>query len=382
MRKHSLPRLFLGLATSALLVVGCKEKADPVFDAPTITISPSEVKAGAGAVIPLTITVASGAALKSVTLDGVTAPVKEYAAGSNTKSDVITYQYTVPSASTTLNFKVTDTQNVPKMTSATPVLVSPGLPVLSMIASGDGAAIKKDSLNHFDTYGYKRGMNWLTVGGTFPLADSIIFSARGNKGVWTFNAPAPAAAGGIGGGSALKVNRSNTSDWGGYLIMVLEQWSTRPAGSTDFTAGKMFKKEEMDALKTGDRVFAVDVYFENTDLNHPWATIKNSTGQAGGPKTTEGMKFQAVFTNKGKFASTGEKEIFLVKESYLTEPNKWQTLYFRNDDTNETTKATNPKVLAVPSDKVDRILLVPNFGYPGADSSPFYFKNFRIVPKP
>lgn len=179
---------------------------------------------------------------------------------------------------------------------------------------------------------------------------------------WNYGAISPT------GDTAFQLNRSkliideSTTAWGGWMTAMF-----------DFGADKPLPSAEMEYLRNGNRVLAMDVYFEERDAIHTFQEMYEYIQTGDNLKYPLGIKFQ-LRLGKEAFFNTGGNEWFAVKESYLNRPGEWQTLYFSQDDQGEPNFTYNTGI-----DEVDRFMLIPAYAYPYGESNYFYIRNIRIT---
>ncbi len=171
------------------------------------------------------------------------------------------------------------------------------------------------------------------------------------------------------GDTAFMMSRENLiindelAEWGGWMTTMF-----------DFDPANPLPADEMEAIKQGDRVFAMDVYFEESGDSPTFQEMADWTD--GNMKMPGGIKFQVRLGNQEAFAEGGT-EWFIAKEAYLEQPGKWQTLYFARDDLAETGLD-----YTTPASEVDRFMFVPAYAYPFGDNNNIYMKNVRLTTTP
>ncbi len=225
-------------------------------------------------------------------------------------------------------------------------------------------------------------------------ADTVLLVSRGDFGAdmdhggeWDFTPDMPQGEnnGLMMSRAALRQDPSflDTANWGGYMVPFFRYGKPLPGN------------EVLAALEGTARIFAVDVYFEETDSEHDFEKLKNFTTEDSweydpdlGMKqaiknSDEGVKFQLRLFNYDTwkaFPSWGSEpeKYFAIKEAYLTAPNEWQTLYFIDDDPGEQ-QTDRGEASQMSANDIDGIWLSPVYAYPWVDENKIYLKNFRIA---
>jgi hypothetical protein len=226
-----------------------------------------------------------------------------------------------------------------------------------------GSALKA-SIDYYDTWSYNRSTDWVTSDG--DLADYMMVSCRGNFNIdWTYGENAPD------GTPAAKLTTGLTT-WGGWTQALIDFSSN--ADSISITSEPL-PVNITSALKSGEKVVAMDVYYEDLDSEHPFDDIASYRAAN---KLKEGIKIQIRMQNAEAYSSINEGPSFLTKEAYITEAGKWQTLYFIFDDENDFT----PDEFYADGDNIDRFMVILNYQYNSAVSSNYWIKDLRVVNSP
>jgi len=216
----ALQMILWGFMAGLLVLSSCKDDEDPVFTEPTITVTPATPSQAPGQKVTFTIAVAAEGGLASVKLDNT--DIKTYSADADTKADVISYEYTVPSTATanlTLNFVVTDKQSTPKTaTAAIPLTLSTETVTVNAALTGtvNWVATKKYLL--VGNIYVQSGAELNIEPGTVILGDKVskgaLIVSRGAK----IHAKGTAAKPIIFTSNAPKGFR-NYGDWGGVVLL-------------------------------------------------------------------------------------------------------------------------------------------------------------------
>lgn len=222
----------------------------------------------------------------------------------------------------------------------------------------------KAGIDYYDTWSYERLTHWIPANG--DLNEYLMVSCRGNFNAdWEYGVTAPD------GSTAAKLTTGLTT-WGGWTQAILD--FTSNADSTTVSSVPL-PTELTASLKSGEKVVALDVYFEDLDAEHPFDTI---AGFRAANKLKQGIKIQIRMQNAEAYAAIQEGPAFLTKEAYVTKAGEWQTLYFTMDDTADFT----PNEIYDAGDNIDRFMVILNYQYPSAVSSNYFVKNLRVVDNP
>ncbi len=354
--KKNLIYLLAIILVPASLFMSCNDDDGP--DAPelSIAVDPLLTESEPGTTIEYTITVAGD--LKAVTLNST--EIKAFEEG--TFNDTFTYEYTFPADAgedAQLTFSVVDRDDnaVDAITQVSFIRPDYNLADFSNKIADEamwGDWWEGDAINP-------------APGATYDGADassSMYVTCRGGyaDNNWNFAADLPD------GGTGLMMTRlsiredDGSAAWDGYMIPVFGWYGD---GMTPPSS------EELDLVQVGQRVVAVDVYYE-TDSSSPVSF--NDLSEA------EGVKFQFRFGNLTKFKESGDKKgWFMAKEAFVSAPNTWETLYFAADDQGEVDNINGNDGMDATSDEVDFAWFIPAYGQSEWDSHKIYLKNFRIT---
>ncbi len=356
------------LSTAAFTFTSCDKDEDPVAPELSINVTPLLADVKPGETVDYTIVVAGD--LSSVTLNGDA--IKTYT--DQTFEDTIQHSYTFPETADSdmeVTFAVNDKGG--QMVDF-PVLIGFIQPDYSLadfsVKTADTAAWS-DWWEGLDIYGYP--------GATYSggdASDEMYVTCRGSfasDDVWNFSADLPDNMGtGLMMSREAIMNDDGTTAWGGFMISVLGYYGpgmTQP------------DLQQLNQVESGTRVVAVDVYFE-TDASSPISFDDISIDNNG-----NGAKFQFRFGNHQKFVESGDKGgWFVIKEAFVTEPDKWVTLYFSSNDDEEINKVDDDGNTVISmdgtADEVNFAWLVPAYGTVDYDTHKIYLKNFRITNLP
>ena len=215
--------LALGMLSASVLLTSCnKDDNNPTFADPTIGATAANAQQVPGGTVTFTIAVAADAGLKSVTQG--TTEIKTYS--TDTKTDVFTYDYTVPASQAlgtlAVQFTVTDMQGEAKTASATANITVTAQPKQTVVVD---AALAASTTWTADKFYLLKGNIYVQTGveltiqpGTIILGDKVtkgsLIVSRGGKIhavgtadkpiIFTSNAPA---------------NFRNYGDWGGVVLL-------------------------------------------------------------------------------------------------------------------------------------------------------------------
>jgi hypothetical protein len=352
MKKNLIYLLTIILIPTAMFM-GCAEDDGPQAPDLSITVDPLLTESEPGSTIEYSITVAGD--LKAVTLNNT--ELKTFDEG--TFNDTFTYEYTFPAeadADAQLTFSVVDRKNnsVNAITQVSYIRPDYALADFSNKIADEamwGDWWEGDGINPIAGATYDGG----------DASPSMYVTSRGGfaDDNWDFAADLPD------GGTGLMMTRlsirqdDGTAAWDGYMIPALGWYGegmTQPSS------------EELDLVKVGQRVIAIDVYYK-TDSESPKSFSDLSV--AG-----KGVKFQWRMGNLAKFKATSDKGgWFIAKEAFVAEPNKWITLYFDTNDEGEISNLTMDGT----SEEVNFAWLIPAFGQADWDSHKIFLKNLRIT---
>jgi hypothetical protein len=363
MKKNLIYLLAMMIIPSALFL-GCKDDEPDGPQAPTLSISvdPLITESEPGETIEYTITVAGD--LKAVTLNG--AEIKTFEEG--TFNDTFTYEYTFPadaSADAELTFAVVDREDNTVNTITQVSLIMPDYTLADFSVKIADEAMWSDhwegeSLNPIPGATYNGG----------DASPSMYVTSRGGfaDNNWDFAADLPDDGNGLMMTRLSIREETGGTAWGGYMIPVFGWYGagmTKPSST------------QLDLVKVGQRVIAIDVYYE-TDATSPKSFSDLSV--AG-----QGVKFQLRLGNLVKYKASGDKAgWFIAKEAFVAEPNKWVTLYFDADDVREIEgdpddEEDNGLTMDGASNEVDFAWFIPAMGQDHWDSHKIFLKNFRIT---
>ncbi len=355
MKKHLIYFLAI-LFVPAALFVSCNDDDGPEAPDLSISVDPLLTESEPGSTIDYTIIVAGD--LKSVTLNSTEIATFE----EGTFNDTITYQYTFPADAdqdAQLTFTVVDQQDMTLDAITQVSFIRPDYFLADFSTKIADEAMwgdwwEGDAINPMPGATYNGG----------DASPSVYVTCRGGYADdnWNFAADLPD------GGTGLMMTRLSILEddgsvaWDGYMIPVFGWYGegmTQPSS------------EELDLVKAGQRVVAVDVYYE-TDPDSPESFSDLSED--------EGVKFQFRFGNLTKFKESGDKKgWFMAKEAFVSTPDTWETLYFAADDQAEVDTINSNEGMDATSDEVDFAWLVPAYGQPNWDSHKIYLKNLRIT---
>ena len=356
--------IFLGMA-SMLVMQSCEDIPEPTreprldsYPPPTITIKspvvPLEgISAPVGGNINFTLSINAPAGIEQVLLNG--AEIMKY--GNGQLIIDYTYAYTVPDLEAIqLTFSVVDEDG--QSDSADPVMVLPevGFPADYLVVDFGGSLTNSwtETVGGWD----ERVFNEFSI--VSDHVSSTVASIVGNQGTPTFNADNP-----DGDGKVLKLYK-NPNEWGGYTYMML-----------DF--GLAFPQELIEEVEDSIRIIQMEVYYDETE--DPDYSLEDAINtETWGISPGKGMNFTLLLCNYDKhFGAHDNGGIFMAKEAYLTEANKWVTLSFVLPSGQRSTTGD------VTADQVDCIDIRPSPGYNDAafgnkplDNNPYYFRNLVL----
>jgi hypothetical protein len=351
--KKNLVYLLTTIIISATCFMSCDKDDEPQAPELAITVTPLITESEPGTKVEYTITVAGD--LAAVTLNN--AEIKTFEKG--TFNDSFTYEYTFPanaSADAQLTFSVKDIKGNTKDAITQISYIMPDYTLADFSVKTADEAMWGD-------WWEGKELNPIS-GATFNGGDasaSMYVTSRGGFADhnWDFAAALP------GGGTGLMMTRLSIREdeggtaWGGYMIPVFGWYG---AGMTKPSA------QQLDLTKAGQRVIAIDVYYETVATSPKSFADLSVTGK--------GVKFQFRLGNLAKFKASSDKGgWFMAKEAYVAEPNKWVTLYFSADDAEELAGLTMDGT----SNEIDFAWFVPAYGQDHWDSHKIFLKNFRIT---
>ncbi len=184
---------------------------------------------------------------------------------------------------------------------------------------------------------------------------------------WDFEANLP------GGGTGLMMTRLSIREedggtaWGGYMMPVFG-WYGEGMNQPS--------PHQLDMAKAEQRVIAIDLYYQ-TDASSPKSFEDLSV-------EGKGVKVQFRLGNLAKYKESADKKgWFIIKEAFISEPDKWITLYFSEDDEKEINARDDDGNLFLTMDggsnEVDFAWFIPAFGNDHWDSHKIFLRNFRIT---
>jgi hypothetical protein len=351
--KKNLIYLLAMIIIPATLFMSCNDDDGPQAPDLAITVDPLLTESEPGATIEYTITVAGD--LEAVTLNN--SEIKTFEKG--IFNDSFTYEYTFPadaSADAQLTFTVKDRRGDTKEAITQVSYIMPDYTLADF-------SIKIADEAKWGDWWEGEGINPIP-GATYNGGDAsaqMYVTSRGGfaDNNWNFAATLP------GGGTGLMMTRLSIREdeggtaWGGYMIPVFGWYGenmTKPSS------------QQLDLVKVGQRVIAIDVYYETV------ATSPKSFSELS--VVGKGVKFQLRLGNLAKFKASSDKGgWFIAKEAFVAEPNEWVTLYFSADDADELAGLTMDGT----SNEIDFAWFVPAFGQEHWDSHKIFLKNFRIT---
>jgi len=234
----------------------------------------------------------------------------------------------------------------------------------AVLATFQQQSLLDASINYYDTWNYSRVTNWLPTKG--DISEYIMISCRGNfNSDWKYDQVAP---------DRIRATKLTTglTEWDG--------WTQPLLGFVDNVDEEDIQSvalpESVTAnLKSGEKVLAFDVYFEDIDVQY---TCDSLADYRASMKMEQGIKLQVRMQNAEAYDTITEKPAFLTKKAYITEPNTWQTIYFIEIDsadfeTNEWYTNGN---------NINRIMLILNYQYPKAVASNYWIKDLSVIDNP
>jgi len=353
---------------TSLFISSCDKDEDPVAPELSINVTPLLADAMPGETVDYTIIVAGD--LSAVTLNGDA--IKTYT--DQTFEDTIQHSYTFPESAdsdTEVTFGVNDKDGQSKNFPVLVGFIQPDYTLADFAVKEADTAAWSDHWEGLDIYGYP-GVTY--DGG--DASDNMYVTCRGSFASdehWDFSAALPENM-----GTGLMMSRSaidngdGTTAWGGFMISLFGYYGP---GMTQPDI------QQLNQVESGTRVVAIDVYYE-TDPASPISFDDISIDNNG-----NGVKFQFRFGNHKKFVESGDKGgWFIIKEAFVTEPDKWVTLYFSSNDDEEIDKVDDDGNTVISmdgtADEVDFAWLVPAYGTVDYDTHKIYLKNYRITNLP
>ena len=354
-------------AASVFILPGCEDEPEPTreprldsYPAPTIEVTSPDIpaeglSASVGGIINFTLSINAPAGIDQVLLNGE--EIMKY--GNGQLIIDYKYPYVVPEIeSIKLGFSVIDEDGQSDDADSVTILPEIGFPKDYLVMDFTGSLT--NSWNEMvDGWDDRTFFEFSIVS---DHVSSAVVSIVGNQGTMTFDADNP-----DGDGTVLKLYK-NPNEWGGYTYLIY-----------DF--GLPFPQEVIEEVEDTIRVVQVDVYYDETedpDYSLADATISETWGIPPG----NGMNFTLLLCNYNlHFEAHDGSGIFMAREAYLTEANKWVTLSFVLPSGQRAASGD------VTSDLVDCIDIRPSPGYNDSgfpvnkplDNNPYYFRNLTFM---
>ena len=361
MKKNVIYLLAIILIPAALFIA-CNDDDGPIVPELSISVDPILYEALPGETVEYTITVAGD--LETVTLNNT--EIKSFEKG--TFNDSFTHSYTFPAnanADAQLTFTVKDRKGNAQDANTQVSYIMPDYSLADFSVKTAEEAMwgdwwEGDGINPISGATYKGG----------DASASMYVTSRGGFADhnWDFNANLPD------GGKGLMMTRLSIREdeggtaWGGYMIPVFGWYGegmTKPSS------------QQLDLVKVGQRVIAIDVYYETVATSPKSFADLSVAGK--------GVKFQFRLGNLAKYKASSDKGgWFIAKEAFVAEPNKWVTLYFDADDVREIDgdpqdPDDNGLTMDGTSNEIDFAWFIPAMGQDHWDSHKIFLKNFRIT---
>lgn len=362
-------RLFIICVTVAGMMVprGCEDEPERTretrldsYPPPTIEVTAPEIPeegltAPVGGILNFTLSINAPAGIDQILLNG-----KEIMRYRNGQLIIdYTYAYVVPEIdSLKMVFSVTDEDGFSDVADDVMVYPEIGFPKDYLVMDFGGSLT--NSWNEMISGWDDRVFYEFSI--ESDHVSSAVVSIVGNQGTITLDATNP-----DGEGTVTKLYK-NPNEWGGYTYLIY-----------DF--GIPFPQEVIEEVEDSIRVVQFDVFYDETE--DPDYSLADATStETWGIPPGNGMNFTVLLCNYNlHFENHDNTGIFMAREAYLTEANKWVTLSFVLPAGQRSSSGD------VTSDLVDCVDIRPSPGYnDGAfpenkplDNNPYYFRNLRFM---
>lgn len=379
----------IALMLGSQFIISCDgEDPDPTFAEPTISVTVPEggLTPEVGSTVTLTIELKAEAGLSGLYLNDVS--IKSFA-GTETTATVTNDQLIGNEDPKTLIFKVEDAKGKQIIAATITLNPEPGIDLGFLLVdfAGTSSGNEQKSVVSWDNR-TKWTMSVSGEIGTSATLENV--AGQGKVLQFASNNPDPNEE-----AKVLKYTKSDgeTSggNWGGWTNLVIGLSDVVPAA--EISALPTYDKTNL-ALIPGTKVVAMDVYYDATvDQDFTWNNLKGFTG-VWNSDPSQGLKIDLTL---GSYAVHGtleeaydKKGYYISYSGYVSEPNKWVTVYFDLLDAGRTAffydnRDGDNTSGSISADMVDCFNLKVSPGYDGVsggdkiDTNPIYFRNLRIV---